>query len=98
MQVFPQKGTGSGFIINPDGQILTNNHVVQGATQLTVKLADQKEYKAKVLGNNRYCSWGQSFYSASRKGKIAVIIGMDGLVTTGIINSISRCRCCKCDN
>ena len=52
MQVFPQKGTGSGFIINPDGQILTNNHVVQGATQLTVKLADQKEYKAKVLGRD----------------------------------------------
>jgi S1-C subfamily serine protease len=52
MQVFPQKGTGSGFVINPDGQILTNNHVVQGATQLTVKLADQKEYKAKVLGRD----------------------------------------------
>jgi S1-C subfamily serine protease len=52
MQVFPQKGTGSGFIINPDGEILTNNHVVQGATQLTVKLADQKEYKAKVLGRD----------------------------------------------
>ena len=52
MQVFPQKGTGSGFIINPDGQILTNNHVVQGASQLTVKLADQKEYKAKVLARD----------------------------------------------
>jgi S1-C subfamily serine protease len=49
MQVFPQKGTGSGFIINQDGQILTNNHVVQGAKELTVKLADQKEYKARVL-------------------------------------------------
>jgi S1-C subfamily serine protease len=52
MQVFPQEGTGSGFIINSDGQILTNNHVVQGASQLTVKLADQKEYKAKVLGRD----------------------------------------------
>ena len=52
MQVFPQKGTGSGFIINPDGQILTNNHVVQGASQLTVKLADQKEYKARVLARD----------------------------------------------
>ena len=47
--IFPQEGTGSGFIINSDGQILTNNHVVQGATQLTVKLADKKEYKAKVV-------------------------------------------------
>jgi S1-C subfamily serine protease len=52
MQVFPQKGTGSGFIINQEGEILTNNHVVQGATQLTVKLADQKEFKAKVLGRD----------------------------------------------
>jgi S1-C subfamily serine protease len=52
MQVFPQEGTGSGFIINSDGQILTNNHVVQGASQLTVKLADQKEYKARVLGRD----------------------------------------------
>src|SRR5580704_3155836 len=49
MQVFPQQGTGSGFIINQDGQILTNNHVVQGATQLSVKLANNKEYKARVL-------------------------------------------------
>ena len=52
MRVFPQEGTGSGFVINADGQILTNNHVVQGAAQLTVKLADQKEYKAKVLGRD----------------------------------------------
>jgi S1-C subfamily serine protease len=52
MQVFPQRGTGSGFVINPDGQILTNNHVVQGASQLSVKLADQKEFKARVLARD----------------------------------------------
>src|SRR3974377_137713 len=51
-QLIPEKGTGSGFIINPDGQILTNNHVVQGAKELIVKLADQKEYKAKILGRD----------------------------------------------
>jgi S1-C subfamily serine protease len=51
-QVYPQKGTGSGFILNPDGEILTNYHVVKGATQLTVKLTDQKVYKAKVLGTD----------------------------------------------
>ncbi|HUI56358.1 MAG TPA: trypsin-like peptidase domain-containing protein [Bryobacteraceae bacterium] len=51
-QIYPQDGTGSGFLLNPDGEILTNNHVVQGASQLTVKLADQKEYKAKVLGTD----------------------------------------------
>src|ERR1035437_5094303 len=50
--LYPQDGTGTGFIINSDGQILTNNHVVQGATQLTVKLANGKEYKAKTLGRD----------------------------------------------
>jgi len=50
MQVYPVEGAGSGFIINADGEILTNNHVVQGANQLTVTLADQKTYKATVKG------------------------------------------------
>ena len=48
MQVFPSKGTGSGFIINDSGQILTNNHVVNGSQSLTVTLADKKQYKAKM--------------------------------------------------
>jgi S1-C subfamily serine protease len=50
MQVFPSKGTGSGFIINDSGQILTNNHVVTGSQSLTVTLADKKQYKAEVKG------------------------------------------------
>ncbi len=49
-QVYPEQGAGSGFIVNPDGEILTNNHVVNGGTaQLTVVLADKKSYKAKIL-------------------------------------------------
>ena len=43
------QGAGSGFIVNPDGEILTNNHVVSGTAQLTVTLADKKSYKAKTL-------------------------------------------------
>ena len=51
-QVYPQEGTGSGFVVKPDGLILTNNHVVTGSQQLTVTLAgDKKQYKARVLGN-----------------------------------------------
>jgi len=49
-QVYPEDGTGSGFIINREGEILTNYHVVRGASQLTVKLSDMKSYRAKVLG------------------------------------------------
>jgi S1-C subfamily serine protease len=51
-QLYPEKGTGSGFIINAEGQILTNNHVVSGTAQLTVTLEDKKVYKAKVLGTD----------------------------------------------
>ena len=51
-QIYPQDGAGSGFVINPDGQILTNHHVVADAQQLTVKFSDQKEYKAKILGKD----------------------------------------------
>ncbi|MGD0362051.1 MAG: trypsin-like peptidase domain-containing protein [Bryobacteraceae bacterium] len=52
-QVYPQEGTGSGFIVKPDGLILTNNHVVTGSQQLTVTLAgDKKQYKARVLGTD----------------------------------------------
>ena len=41
---------GSGFIVSSDGLILTNAHVVDGAKEVTVKLMDHREYKAKVLG------------------------------------------------
>lgn len=49
-QLYPEKGTGSGFIIDDGGRILTNRHVVYGSQQLTVTLADQKKYKARILG------------------------------------------------
>jgi len=51
-QLYPEEGTGSGFLVNADGTILTNNHVVRGSSQLTVKLSDLKSYKAKVLGTD----------------------------------------------
>jgi serine protease Do len=44
---------GSGFIISADGIILTNAHVVDGAQNVTVKLSDHREFKAKVLGADR---------------------------------------------
>jgi serine protease Do len=44
---------GSGFVISADGIVLTNAHVVDGAKEVTVKLSDHHEYKAKVLGADR---------------------------------------------
>ncbi|MHB8789918.1 MAG: DegQ family serine endoprotease [Desulfobulbaceae bacterium] len=49
---FKQQGAGSGFIISPDGLILTNNHVVGEADTITVRLADEREFKAKVIGTD----------------------------------------------
>lgn len=46
------RGEGSGFIINPDGVILTNAHVVADADEVTVKLQDRREFRAKVLGSD----------------------------------------------
>jgi serine protease Do len=49
----PMHGQGSGFIVSADGRILTNAHVVDGAKEVTVKLTDKREFKAKVLGVDR---------------------------------------------
>jgi len=46
------EGLGSGVVISPQGYILTNNHVVDGATTVTVKLSDQREFKARVIGTD----------------------------------------------
>ncbi|WP_088139342.1 DegQ family serine endoprotease [Achromobacter xylosoxidans] len=48
----PMRGEGSGFIVSADGIILTNAHVVQDAKEVTVKLTDRREYKARVLGSD----------------------------------------------
>ena len=47
-----RQGVGSGFIISTDGEIVTNAHVVDGADAVTVKLADGRSFKAKVVGSD----------------------------------------------
>lgn len=49
----PIRGEGSGFIIRPDGVILTNAHVVAGATHVTVQLTDRRQYTARVIGEDK---------------------------------------------
>ena len=49
---FKQRSLGSGFIINRDGYILTNNHVIENADEIVVKTSDEREFKAKVIGRD----------------------------------------------
>ena len=49
----PSQGMGSGFIVSHDGFIVTNAHVVDGASEVTVKLTDRREFTAKVIGADK---------------------------------------------
>ncbi len=82
-------GVGSGFIISPDGYVVTNNHVVEGADQVTVSMLDRKEYEAKVVGTDPktdlallkidsrdkfpYVTWGDS--NEARVGDWVIAVG-----------------------
>jgi len=50
---FRSQSLGSGFIVSADGHVLTNAHVVEDADEVTVRLTDQREFKAKVIGTDR---------------------------------------------
>ncbi|MEO8078632.1 MAG: trypsin-like peptidase domain-containing protein, partial [Acidobacteriota bacterium] len=48
----PRQGAGSGFLIDRDGHILTNHHVIDGAERITVTLADGRAFRAEVVGSD----------------------------------------------
>ena len=48
----PEQGLGTGFLLNKEGQILTNNHVIKDARQIEVTLANKKKYKAQIVGTD----------------------------------------------
>jgi serine protease Do len=50
---FRSQSLGSGFIVSPDGYVLTNAHVVDGADEVQVRLTDKREFKAKVIGADK---------------------------------------------
>jgi S1-C subfamily serine protease len=79
-QVYPVEGAGSGFILNSDGEILTNNHVVNGATQLSVTLADKKTFKARILLTDRHDDLALIKIDAGRQLPALRLGDSDGLV------------------
>jgi serine protease Do len=62
---------GSGFIISPDGYILTNHHVVQNAAEIRVKLADERTYPAKVIGSDQKTD--VALLKVNAKGKLPTV-------------------------
>jgi S1-C subfamily serine protease len=52
MQPVPQEGSGSGFIVDRQGHIVTNYHVIEGADQILVNMADGQEYEAEMAGSD----------------------------------------------
>lgn len=51
---YRQRGAGSGFIVSQDGYVVTNNHVIQGAQKITVKLVDGRSFDAKIIGTDPF--------------------------------------------
>ena len=94
---------GSGVIVSPEGYIITNNHVVDGASELTVTLPDKREFKAKIVGtdpktdlavvkinasNLPYVRWGDS--SKLQVGEYVLAVGNPfGLNSTVTLGIVS---------
>jgi serine protease Do len=78
---FQSQSLGSGFIISNDGYILTNAHVVDAADEITVKLNDKREFKAKVIGADRRTDIALLKIAAS--GLHAVRVGDPGRLRVG---------------
>jgi serine protease Do len=73
------EGLGTGFIINPEGDILTNHHVVEGAVEIRVKLVDDREFPAKVVGSDPKTDLALVHITAGEKLHSAPLGDSDGL-------------------
>lgn len=79
-QQFIQSGAGSGVIISDDGYIITNNHVIDGATKITVRLTSGEEYEAELIGTDAQADIAVIKIDVTNKITYAVIGNSDGLL------------------
>lgn len=105
-QSVPFGGTGSGFIISQDGYILTNNHVIEDATNISVILSDSTEAAAQLIGTDPLTDVAVLKIDAKTKpiklgdsstvkvGQLSIAIGnplgLSNSVTTGVISGLDR--------
>jgi serine protease Do len=66
------QSVGSGFIISGDGYLITNAHVVDGADEVSIKLADRREFKAKVIGTDKRTDVALLKIEATNLPKVAI--------------------------
>ncbi|MGD2947757.1 S1C family serine protease, partial [Escherichia coli] len=83
------RGTGSGFIWDDAGHVVTNFHVIQGASEATVKLADGRDYQAALVGTSpahdiAVLKVGQKVFASGNP------FGLDWTLTTGIVSALDR--------
>jgi serine protease Do len=97
---------GTGFMVSDDGYILTNHHVVDGASAITVRLSDRREFKAKLVGSDEQSDVAllkidgkglpalRTATDAVKPGQWVVAIGspfgLDHSVTAGIVSAVGR--------
>lgn len=79
-QQFIQSGAGSGVIISDDGYIITNNHVIEGATKITVRLTSGDEYAAELIGTDAQADIAVIKIDVANKLTYAVIGNSENLL------------------
>src|SRR5210317_1735029 len=82
----PRSGTGSGFILTEDGYVVTNNHVVEGATSVVVRMTDRREFDAEIVGLDEPDSLKVGEWVLA----IGSPFGLDFSVTAGIVSAMGR--------
>jgi len=80
-QQFDASSLGSGFIITPDGYVLTNNHVVEGAEEIIVRLHDRRQFVAQLIGRDKQSD--VALLKIEADGLPAVRIGQSSMLDVG---------------